>query len=262
MLTPSEQTFLDQVLAMWEKESSGINTFKCTFTLWEYNAAFGPNGGNGAKSEARGEIKYKAPDHGAYRVTELGEWSPAAKKFVPIREGLDHWVCNGKAIYEFAHAKKQLIERKIPPALQGKAIADGPIPFIFGAKADKLRQRYFLRDVTPSDWVKKGIWLEAWPRFQNDAANFEHAELILTQPDFLPFALQIYLPGGKNRRVYQFDDRKKNGWLDAIIDFREPSTPLGWKRLVEPAPGDPAGQPPAARQASRPQSKTSRTQQK
>ena len=256
VLTAQQQGFLDQLLVLWEQKSSQVKTFKCQFTLWTYDPAFGPEeqgGGRGAHRISQGEIKYKAPDHGAYRVTELHQWNSKLKKYDPLTDGLDHWVCNGKAIYEFAHVKKQLIERKIPRELQGTAITDGPIPFIFGAKAEKLKKRYFLREITPTDWVKKGVWLEAYPRFQNDAANFQRATLILTDPDFLPYALQIYLPDGKNWQAYRFDEAKVNGWLDALLEFREPTTPLGWKRVVEAAPSDGhPGQPPASRQARQP----------
>ena len=259
-LTPQQQSFLDQLLVMWEQKSSQVKTFKCKFTLWTYNPSYGPieeGGGRGAQFISQGEIKYKAPDHGAYKVIDLHQWSDKTKQYEKVKEGLDHWVCNGKSIFEFAHVKKQLIERQIPRELQGTAITNGPIPFIFGAKAEKLKKRYFLRDVTPTDWVKKGVWLEAFPRYQHDAANFQRATLILTEPDFLPYALQIYLPDGKNWQAYRFDEAKVNGWLDSLLEFRAPSTPIGWKRVVEAAPREgPDGQIPASRQAQKSRGET------
>ena len=45
--------------------------------------------------------------------------------------------------------------------MQGEAIADGPIPFIFGAKVDKMKQRYWIRDITPKEEIGKRTWLEA-----------------------------------------------------------------------------------------------------
>lgn len=246
VLNAAQQQMLDRVLNLWEAKSKDVKTFKCHFTRWEYDPTFGPNGGRDAKTQALGEIGYMAPDCGVYRVTEMTAWNAQKKAFEPIKQGLEYWVCDGKSIFEFAAAKRQLIVRPIPPAMQGNAITEGPIPFIFGAKADKLKQRYFLRESTPS-WVKNGIMLEAYPRFQRDAANFQRAELILSDPDFLPYALQIYLPDGKTRTVYQFDQRKANGFFDKFY-FRAPSTPLGWKKVVDAAP-PPADQP--SRQARR-----------
>ena len=244
VLNAAQQQMLDRVLNLWEAKSKDVKTFKCHFTRWEYDPTFGPNGGRDAKTQALGEIGYMAPDCGVYRVTEMTAWNAQKKAFQPIKQDLEHWVCDGKTIFEFAAAKRQLIVRPIPPAMQGNAITDGPIPFLFGAKADKLKQRYFLREATPS-WVKNGLMLEAHPRFQRDAANFHHAELILSDPDFLPYALQIYLPDGKTRTVYQFDQRKVNGFFDKFY-FRAPSTPLGWQKVVQAPQAD-----PPSRQASR-----------
>ena len=77
------------------------------------------------------------------------------------------------------------------PEMKGKAISDGPLPFVFGAKADQLKRRYWMRDVTPKEEVGKHIWLEAFPKFQQDAANFQSATIILNESDCLPFALRL-----------------------------------------------------------------------
>ena len=117
----------------------------------------------------------------------------------------EHWICDGKSIFEYSPAKKQLIEHKLPPELQGKAIANSPLPFLFGAEAKKLKQRYFIRIVTPPD-VKDQIWLEAYPRFQQDAANFHHAHSLSPRKEMSPFALKLVQPNGKDYTVYQFYD--------------------------------------------------------
>ena len=71
--------------------------------------------------------------------------------------------------------------------MQGKAIVDGPLPFLFGAKADKIKARYWLRVITPSD-AKGEYWLEAWPKSRYDSANFQRVEIILDEKDYLPKA--------------------------------------------------------------------------
>src|SRR5262245_33846380 len=42
-LNSLEQAALDQVLSAWETSSNRINTFRCDFERYEYNAAFGPD---------------------------------------------------------------------------------------------------------------------------------------------------------------------------------------------------------------------------
>jgi TIGR03009 family protein len=262
VLTESQQKLLDQVLIKWEQRSNKVTSFKCSFTRWDYDPAFGrPK--DKLKSEGEGFIKYYAPDRGDYSVSELKEYDAAKADFVAKTEGLDHWVCDGKSIFEFVPKNKQLIVRKLPPDMQGKAIVDGPLPFVFGAKADQLKQRYWMRDITPRQFVGKEIWLEAVPKRQQDAANFQTATIILTDPDFVPFGLQILLPDGKNKTAYIFKDSKINDPLWLVKgDFLPPLTPPFWKKIVEPDPSDspPASPPPAGEQdqAKRPGPTTKR----
>src|SRR5262245_24988122 len=197
-LTPAEQQLLDQILVKWEKQSDKVRTFKCNFGWWVVNKQFGPPQNNYVHSEGRGYIKFKAPDQGTYRVTELTVWDDKKKAYAPQTDGLDHWVCDGKSIFQFDAQKRQLIERQLAPQLQGKAISDGPLPFVFGAKVDQLNRRYWMRDVTPKQEIGKKIWLEAWPKYQQDAANFEHALVVLNQNDFMPSALRVFQLGGKD----------------------------------------------------------------
>ncbi|MHB1034273.1 MAG: TIGR03009 domain-containing protein [Pirellulales bacterium] len=214
-LTPQQQAALDLVLRAWEQRSAKVDTFKCSFTRWEYDPVFGPTDPNAPKNVSQGNLKYKTPDKGMFRVAGT---TP------------EQWVCDGKSIFEFNYTKRELIERKLPPDMQGKAIVDSPLPFLFGAQADRLKQRYFMRILPASQ--KGQILLEAYPRFRQDAANFRKTELLLTEKDMLPFALQIFLPNGKSRTVYQFENVSINNILD-IFDFSSPRTPLGWKKIVE-----------------------------
>jgi TIGR03009 family protein len=162
-LSENQQKLLDQILLKWEQQGNKVKTYSCQFTRWEYDQVYGNPADHGKKSEGSGEIRFKAPDTGLYQIKGLQEFDPAKKVVKPKSEGLDHWICDGKAIWEYNAEKKQLIERRLPPELQGKAISEGPLPFIFGAKAEQLKRRYWLRDVTPTEDLGKKIWLEAMP---------------------------------------------------------------------------------------------------
>jgi hypothetical protein len=120
------------------------------------------------------------------------------------------------------------------------------LPFLFGAEAKKLRERYWLKIVTPQN-VKNQIWLEALPRFQADAANYRIATLILNVPDMTPRGLQIILPNGKSRTSYEFYDVVLN---DPLRFFQgspfQAFTPRGWQKVVEDAPTAQAGRPAGA----------------
>jgi TIGR03009 family protein len=251
-LAPQEQAALDQLLAAWEARSAAVKTWACTFHKWEYNA-WSPADDKGERlafAESTGELKYGAPDKGLFHVKQSKQWNPQTRRYeVRGGEAGEHWVCNGESIFEFRHADRQLRETKLPPEMRGKAISDGPLPFVFGAKADTLKKRYWMRIITPPG-VPDQIWLEALPRFQADAANFSKVELILQARDLMPFAIQIYKPGGQDRDVYQFDPRTSliDKGLDLFRDFAKPTTPLGYKYVLEDVqsapPPPPAGPRP------------------
>src|SRR3990172_8025380 len=185
-LNQLEQAYLDQVLDTWVRESAKVVTFKCPFERWEYNAAFGP-GPDIPLSKDKGELSYQRPDKGSLQVKEISKWEakpiprgeqPPAQvqgDWVTQPDAIgEHWVCDGESVYEYRHDQKQLVVRSIPEGLRGKAIVDGPLPFLFGAEAAKLKQRYWMR-IQPQDNAAE-IWLEAQPKFQADAANYRMVE--------------------------------------------------------------------------------------
>jgi TIGR03009 family protein len=253
-LAPQEQAALDRLLAAWETRNAAVRTWSCTFHKWEYSA-WGPSAAGGdrlAFAESAGELKYAAPDKGLFRVKESKQWSTETNRYERRGpEAGEHWVCNGESIYEFRHTERQLRETRLPPEMRGKAISDGPLPFVFGAKADTLRKRYWMRIITPPE-VRDQIWLEALPRYQADAANFSKVELILQARDLMPFAIQIHKPGGQDRDVYQFDPNTNliDKGLDLIRDFARPVTPLGYTYVLEDVSG--AGPPGRAAAALTP----------
>ncbi len=240
-LSPEQQAALEQLLVAWEARNAKVTTWSCTFYKWQYNA-WSPADASGERlafSESSGEIKYAAPDKGLFHVKSSKQWNPEKRIYDarPSNSG-EHWVCNGTSIYEFRHSERQLRETKLPPEMRGRAISEGPLPFVFGAKADTLKKRYSMRIITPAT-VTDQIWLEALPKFQVDAANFSKVELILRATDLMPFAIQIFKPGGQDRDVYQFDPRTSliDRGLDLIRDFSRPLTPLGYTFIEEQAPG-------------------------
>jgi TIGR03009 family protein len=225
-------------LTAWEARNAAVKTWSCDFYKWEYNA-FGPVGPSGdrlAFAESTGEIKYAMPDKGLFRVKESKQWNAQTSRYEqrPGDSG-EHWVCNGTSIYEFRHGDRQLRETKLPPEMRGKAISDGPLPFVFGAKADTLKKRYVMRLLPTPAGVTDQVWLEALPRTQADAANFSKVELILGARDLIPFAIRIYKPGGQDQDVYQFIQNTSliDKGLDLIRDFSKPVTPLGYTFILE-----------------------------
>jgi TIGR03009 family protein len=248
-LTPQQQKAVDQILKFWELYSGRVTRYRCKFTRYEYDSNFGPRDPNMAKTRSDGEIRYQAPDKGLFRVDTLLHYTPQQSgppKFLArAGERGEHWICDGKAIFDYDYINKRLKVQELPPDMQGAAIADGPLPFLFGAKAEKIKQRYWVRIVAPPPESQgKEHWLQAFPKTRQDAANFKMVEVILDAKLFLPSAIQVYdrsYDGRSNfsRTVYVFADRKVNERFTAESlnmfnkAFYKPSVPLGWKKVVQ-----------------------------
>ncbi len=247
-LSPVEQQFVDQILQMWETESDKIKTFDCQFERWEYDPVFGP-GNQIPFIKSLGQLTYAKPDKGSFKINEVRRYQQDDPKqpgdwVLQQHEVGEHWVCDGKAIHEYNHEKKQLVVQPLPPELQGTAIVDGPLPFLFGAKADKLKQRYWIRSPASN---ATSIQLEAYPRRQADAANYSRVDVMLDRKRMLPTALQVHMPNGQSRTAYMFQEPTINGKLNALFGslFNAPRTPLGWKRVVEELPPATSSSPQA-----------------
>ena len=224
---------------------------------------------------SQGSIQFASPDKGLFHVETCWrvavEHIPAAEKRVVtvpvIKDGRpqyteqkqivgEHWICDGKSVFEFDSLNKQLIKRELPVEMQGKQIVAGPLPFLFGAKAYELNDRYWLHLIPPLEPGE--FWLEAIPKRQADAADFQSLIVIIDEKEFLPAGLILVKRGvgpqnGKDKDRYKFENREHN-WnitLETLNifarQFYEPKVPAGWKLVKEKFGADPA---PAAANAA------------
>ncbi|HET6882206.1 MAG TPA: TIGR03009 domain-containing protein [Pirellulales bacterium] len=250
ILSPEHDAAVELVLNAWEKRSSEIKTLECSFTCLQYDKVFGEQPKDGRPPRPKrlcgGEIKYAAPDRGHYHITKEAKDPANNQPVFEDKEDGEHWVCDGNAVYEFNHEKQQLIERRLPNELKGKAISNSPLPFVFGTTADSMRRRYWMRLVTPKAVIGREIWLQVEPIYAEDRANYQRATVILNEKQMLPKAVSLELPNG-NKTNYIFDDDPSinNPLRNILGTFKVPRTPAGWKRIVEepPAPSDRLEQP-------------------
>jgi TIGR03009 family protein len=229
VLTSDEQRQLDGVLQAWEQSAKQVKGFESDFTRIERDAVFNK------ERQDKGKLKYAYPDKGLFKIE-----GPRPEQ----------WVCDGKSVFEYRYHEKQIVEHRLPPEAQGIAIANGPLPFLFGMEADKLKERFFLR-VNSSDAAKGEVWLEAHPKLRRDAANYRKVELILR--NMQPYGVKVYSPNGKNETVYVLEDaqvnpREPRAPLDPLGLFRNDPfrapTPSGWQKVLDaPPPEQPAQAP-------------------
>ena len=249
-LSAAHQTYINKVLEYWQNKTAKVDRYRCKFERWQFDTVFGPQ--NTFKTYSTGLIRYADPDKGMFKVEKVLSYqaprSPQEKPRHIAIEGVhgEWWVCDGKSVFEYDFTNERLIQQILPAELQGKAIKNGPLPFLFGADAAEIKQRYWLQVITPSN-VKDAVWLEAFPKSQADAANYLKVHIIIDRRDFLPKGIVIFdrnFVKGKNhsRTVFNFRDREENfnTTFEALRiwekNFYEPSLPSGWKKVVNAAP--------------------------
>jgi TIGR03009 family protein len=243
-LSPQELQMLDQVLGYWEKSTSDITRYSSKFRRWQYNSNDNFVGQLATQlrldirqvntTVAAGVVKYSAPDQGMFKIETLlsltGQVNPKDNKpeykEYPNRFG-EWWLCDGEYVYDFDRnsnngSKPRCTKHELPADMKGKAILDSPMPFVFGIKADKLKQRYWLRMLPTQDNNVFGI--QAHPKFQSDLANYHHVDIYLDRELFLPMTLVKYNSEhvdepdatlNDSREIFEFTDREKNATLFA-----------------------------------------------
>lgn len=238
-LSKEHDAHLTNVLAFWEFTTGKIERYRCKFKRWEYQGEPEP------KMYSTGDIKYEPPDKGLFRIATVqiarpDKEQPGKIDWIEQNDGFkEHWVCDGQSVFEFDSINRQLKQRPLPPNMQGKQIVEGPLPFLFGAKQAKIRQRFWIRVLQPPPEVKNEHWLEAIPKLQRDAANFRSLRIVIDAEDFLPKGMAlIHRNAGKT--TFQFEQRETN-WVQLPKhltlwrrEFFVPKTPPGWEKVIVP----------------------------
>jgi len=254
-LTPPEQAELDKLLAAWEQQSTGTKQLEAKFRRWHYDPLAAPP--NIHATWAEGVVKYGAPDKGLFQVTQLRFFSGIEDK-KPIYKAIEgqhgeHWVCNGKELLEFDHAKKECRIQQLPPEMQGQEILESPLPFVFNLNAARIKERYWVRRLESPSGVHV---IEAYPKRQADRAQYQFVRIIINDQTYLPQALILYGPNfhpvtSPGYDHYEFTDVERNTirqrmttWGQTFINQRPPAD---WKEIRDNF--RPAGQPQMAQPA-------------
>lgn len=193
VLSEQEQAQTDAVLARWEGFSMAIQTFETNFTRIMYRRSL--DSARLEKTQESGELRYEAPDHGMFAVSNVAG------------EPSEKWLCDGINVFEYKYAQKQIDQYTLPPEMRGKGITQGPLPFLFGASAEELKRRYYIRYVQPAkELARPGqVWLEAYPKNSDDASEFQRAEMIISfGSEVRPLAIKLF-KANQDQHVYIFD---------------------------------------------------------
>ena len=202
---------LEKLLKQWEDASATIKTLSGEQTRIVYNRVFE------VQRLARGEFFYEAPDKGRIDLKGIpiqeGQQSSRINPKTQTRYRLESdqeskWLCNGDEILTIDEDSKTVEAYPLPPDLKGKNIIHGPLPFLFGMKAEEAKRRFELSFYDTKKNTANEVWITAKPRQEMDRDNFQEATIQLDRKRFLPLAVRLIDPSGNVETVYIFDAKQ------------------------------------------------------
>lgn len=239
-LTAAEQSYLDQVLKVWEQRTDQIERYQCNFRRFERDpAAFSA----GYYKISTGVIKFMSPDKGLFDVQVVKTIKDKVNQQYEVDpknpHGGEFWICDGRWVYIRDRATQVEKQIELPPSMRGNQIYLSPLPFLFGVKADEIKNRYWIRPVPVKG---EGNALEAWPKFVDDKANYSRVTVVLDPKDILPKSLIVYLPNwtpeSQKIQIFEFNDRvtKSPGLFGKLFEgqFIPTKLPSDWTIDREP----------------------------
>jgi hypothetical protein len=251
-LTAEEEKEIDQLLNRWEQWNSQVKTLECRFKRWHYDLVFGPS--DRAKSIDFGGIRYAAGRSEIWSQEKEDETQPINADLA------ERWLFDGESLWEYRFREKKVMEYKLPTEWKASKLIDGPMawpttfaflglqqmlhgtigksyPFPLAAKAETLKQQYYLRicrqGMENKDKEGKAtIGIEAYPRSKT---FFQSMSFLFSADDMSPLAVKIIHGNEKEYSVYQFYDLRINDPASASDEKAfQPTISPGWE-LVQDA---------------------------
>ncbi|MCG6155484.1 hypothetical protein [Rubinisphaera margarita] len=246
---------LNFILDNWEKAGDVTERLEGKHIRYIYDHVFF------VEKWAAGEFYYEAPDKGRLDLAAPSAFEKGKKR---VRNGKEYtieadkperWICDGTQVYAIDEDRREYQRLPIPIDSRGKNIVDGPLPFLFGISKEKVLMRYHVMLHTAETGGKHDlnqgiIHLRVKPLWQQDAANWQEAEVMLNAKSYLPSAIKLIHPGGNAETVYVFQDVVRNAEQSLVRQLWkgnpfEPSL-RGYKELTATA-AEPGTEAPVRR---------------
>ena len=233
---------LKSILVEWEQKSGAIKSLHGKHTRSVFNHTWA------LEKRSTGEFYVETPDKG--RIDLVGRLpkkdvsmkisKQSGKPYELTADSAEMWICSGEEIIMVNGDEKTYEIVPVPKHLRGTNIIDGPLPFLFGMKADKAHERF---QITLVGKNQSAMFLRIVPRRKADKDNYEMAEIKLDRKSYLPIAVKLHDPTGNLETLYEFEilDMNKNSLrakLAGVFGDSDPFRPdlikKGYKPVLPP----------------------------
>lgn len=189
----------------WETNTANHNRLTAKIEKYVYDNTFF------TEQRGLGEIKYEKPGKALLKLTPQKTKGLKSQKTTPKGEpytlsGItpERWVSTGKEIFQIDDEEKKYTVMLIPPDMQGERLNEGPIPFLFGMKAEEAQRRYHFFQRKKHPKYPNSFSFRAVPQRRVDLQEYKYADVILDIENYVPIAIQLTSPTKNSVTVYLF----------------------------------------------------------
>lgn len=242
---PAVPPELQAVLEEWYAKTKDVKKLQGEHTRFSYEMTFS------VATVSEGKFYYEAPDKGRIdieptpqgQISDIDPNTPgvqiqdeAQNVYTCKDDQPERWICDGSQIIKVDDTAKTYELLPIPATHQGANIMDGPLPFLFGLPPEKAKARYAMELRAHKN--PNIVYLVVKPRLQQDAANWQQADVMLSRQTFLPEAVKLLDPSGNRVTVFVFKGQEANKFNLFAIFGQQPFRPtlFGYKQVQSQQP--------------------------
>lgn len=250
---PARVERMETLLARWEQVCAQNETLYSRFTRTDRSPAW-PE-----PKVFEGQALLRKPNLACLDFQEV-----VADKPKPIFN--QRIVCSGSRVYQFLGPTKQVFVYLLAEDERRRSLDEGPLPFLFNMRVDRAKERYtwdLLEERAATEKKPATYIIRIVPRQAIDREEFSMALVMLNKQTFLPEALQLYAPNGKDTKTFVFKNVERNGTQNPASNennfdgerMTEKFRAQGYKVIVNP---DGNGRPQGVAQERPGQARTAR----
>ncbi len=225
-LSENDQLKLNEFLTHWENFGRGIRQVSCDVHMMEFDGGVLQQDSKRPVAHNWGLFRFKAPNQLLYHIK--GEFSYAnvdSGGAAVWKEGQNELkiVLDGKSLTQYDYENKKAVVYPLAEDEQNLDLTmdNGQFPLFFVAKAETLKNRFYLRLVTPEKKQQSEVWIEAFPRYARDAQQFQSIVVILSLKDMQPTYMRKVGVNGKSKTDLKFErvEVNKGRWtIEGTVD--------------------------------------------
>jgi TIGR03009 family protein len=239
---PADPRKLDELLKLWEDNSSKLTTLDVTMTRTDKSDAWGE------LENYEGRAILKSPNYAWLNFKKIvEEEDPKTKK--KTRKIVDHEriICTGTEVWQYMSPTQQIFIYPLGKDQQQRALEEGPLPFLFNFKAAEAQKRYRLELISEDE---DKVVLRIVPKLDIDSSTFKTAMVQLNRKFYLlPTRIYLIAPDGKSSKDFVLTLTEKSPNQEVIAANFQGQIIKGWKIIRNPGGDAPAA---AARPAQQP----------